>query len=233
LAIREQRLAQQWRPIKREKGADAAKGKGRHQTDRKRKTQSDDPQAIARGFQGEAIEPPTDAVGRPAKQPFDDDAQPDKKSEQQQRLGSPVFTEVRADERVTSPVLVRQIGNRAGESSEVLADCRETPIHSLRNGLLRGGLLCCGLHLALFFKPIAHLRIAEQSHQFLDLLRRRLFARRRRRWLLCRCETAARQRGCENHGPKKDHRHSPGDPNDPFAIVHWAPPCQPGPRSIC
>jgi hypothetical protein len=67
----EQHLAQQWRPIESEEGPDAAKGKGAHQTDRKGKTQSDDPQAIARSLQGEAVKPPTDTLGRPAKQPFD------------------------------------------------------------------------------------------------------------------------------------------------------------------
>ena len=62
---------------------------------------------------------------------------------------------------MTSLELVWEIRDRAGKSSEVLADCRETPIQSLRNGLLGGGLLRRGLGLALLLKPIAHLRITE------------------------------------------------------------------------
>src|SRR5215813_4668147 len=102
----------------------------------------------------------------------------------------------------------------------MLADCRETAIENLRNVLFRGGPLRCGLGLALFFEPIAHLGIREQSHQFLDLLWCRLLARRWLRGRLCRCETAARQYGCENYRSKYDRGHSSGGSNDPFALKH-------------
>src|SRR5262249_16659127 len=101
------------------------------------------------------------------------------------------------------PVLVWQIGDHTGESNDMLADCREAAIEHLRNGLLRGGPLRGGLGLALFFEPIAHLRIGEQSHQFLDLLWCRLLARRWLRGRLCRCETAARQSAAKIIAPSK------------------------------
>jgi hypothetical protein len=141
---------------------------------------------------------------RLAEQPFDTDAQTDKESKEQQRLCPAVLTEVCGDEVVTSLVLLRQIGNRAGQSNDVLAHRRKTAIELLRNGLLGGGLLRCSFGFALFFKPIPHLRIGEQSHQFLDLLRRCLFTRRRFRGLLRRCETGARQHGRQNYRTKRD-----------------------------
>ena len=112
---------------------------------------------------------------RLAKQPFDDGAQTNKSGKEQQRLGPAVFTQVLSDEVVTSLVLFRQIGDRAGESNDMLADCCQTGIKDLRNWLfdsLRGGF-----GFSLLFEPIAHLRIGEQSRQLLDLFRRRLLAR--------------------------------------------------------
>ena len=200
----EQRLAQQRRPIEDKEGTDAAEGKGRHQPDRKRETQSDDAQTVPYGFQGEGVEPRPDPLRRLAKQPFDTDAQTDEESEEEQRLGPAVFAEVCGDEVVTSLELVWEIGDRARESNDVLADCRETAIEFLRNRLLGRRLLRCSFRLALFFKPIAHLRIGEQRHQFLDLLRRRFFARRRFRRLLRRCETGARQHSRQNYRTKRD-----------------------------
>jgi hypothetical protein len=51
-----------------------------------------------------------------------------KKSEEQQRFGPSVYAQICGDEVVTSLELVWEIGDRPGESSKVLADCRETPI---------------------------------------------------------------------------------------------------------
>src|SRR6516164_2763092 len=139
-------------------------------------------QALLHRFGGERIEVAAGTLRGLAKQPFDATPQTDKNREEQQSLGPAVFTEVRSDEVVTSLELVWQIGNRAGESNDVLADRSETGIEGLRNGLLRDGLLRCCLGLALLFQPVPHFRIGQQRHQLLDFLRGRLALRRCRRF---------------------------------------------------
>ena len=101
------------------------------QADRKRETQSNEMKALPHRFGRERVEVGAGTLRRLTKQPFDGGTQTDKNREKQQGLGPAVFTEIRSDEVVTTLELVRQIGDRAGESSEVLADCRETAVESL------------------------------------------------------------------------------------------------------
>src|SRR5215831_16267014 len=140
----EQPLAQHRRPIERKEGPDAA--------ERKREAQGDEMQALPHRFRRERVEVGAGPLRRLAKQPFDDGAQTDENREEQQSLGPAVFTEVCGDKVVTSLVLGWQIGDRAGESNDMLADCSKTAIEGLRNGSLRGGLLGCCLGLALLFQ---------------------------------------------------------------------------------
>ena len=148
---------QQRRPIKGEEGADTAERERHHQTDRKRKTQRDDMQALLHRLRRERIEVGTAPMRRLAKQPFDAGAQTNKSGEEQQGLDPAMFTEARGDEIVTLLELVWQIGKRPGESDDVLADRSKTGIESLRNRLLWRGPLRCGFGLALLFEPIADL----------------------------------------------------------------------------
>jgi hypothetical protein len=121
-------------------------------------------QAGSDRFRRERIEVATGPLRRFPKQPFDAGAQTDKNSKEQQGLDPPVFTEVCGNTGAASPELVRQIGNRAGEINNVLADCRDTGIEGPRDGLLgdilprRGSGLC----LTLLLQPFLDLRIGEQ-----------------------------------------------------------------------
>ena len=153
--VAEHHLAKQRRPIEREKGADAAEGESRHETDRKGEAQGDQMLAVFNCFRREQIEMTADPLRCAAKQPFDARAQTDKDSEKQQGLNSSVFTEVCGDSGVALPKLVWQIRDCAGESNNVLADRCDTGVESLGNRLLGNVLPRCssGLCFILLLQP--------------------------------------------------------------------------------
>src|SRR5207249_9634482 len=103
-------LAQERRPLEREKGADAADGEGQQHTDGKDEARGDDAQAMAYGLQREAVEPRAEPLRRPAKQPLDAKTQSDKHDEQQQRPGTSCTSQLRANQAGAPLELTRYIG---------------------------------------------------------------------------------------------------------------------------
>jgi hypothetical protein len=120
--VAEDHLAKERRPVEREKGADAAKGKRRHLTDGKDKAKRNDSKAIVDGLHRMTVEVSADPPRRPSKQPLNAETQGYKNGKQRQSLEPPVFAKVSRHKTVRSLNLVGQIGECGAERHDVLAD---------------------------------------------------------------------------------------------------------------
>ncbi len=169
------------------------------------------------GSQGKSIKVAATPLRRLAEEPFDTCSQTDKNRQQQQDLSPSVFAEVRGDAGSASLELVREIGDRLGETNNVLADRAQMRIEGVRNQLSPTISRRCrsGLRLALLLQPCLNLGVGEQCQKLLDLRRRRLFpggsrAVRSRR----RCRDCPRQQSREQDDRCKA---TPQDPQNPYS----------------
>ena len=219
----EQHLAQERRPIEREEGADAAESKGDDHADRKGKANGDEMYAARDGFQGKGIEVAATPLRRLAEEPLDTRSQTDKDRQQQQDFGPSVFAEVRADAGRAPLELGRHIGNRIGETNNVLTDRAEMGIKGVRNRLSLAIPRRCrgGLCLVLLLQPRLNLGVGEQCQQLLDLRRRRFFAGGSRAVRgRGRCRESPRQQGRKQDGRCEA---APQDPQNPYSHSRGRP----------
>src|SRR5215472_1552575 len=222
--IAEYHLAEERRPIERQEGANAAKGKGRDDAESKSEAGCHEAQAPVGRLHRKSLKALTYLLRRFAKQPLD--AIPQTSKKQYEQHDGPATWDLCLDTAYAALELVWQVGKRGGQRGDMLADRTETRDEVVRDRFIRGIRTGFGgrFFLVLPLQPLLNAGISEQGYEFVHLWGSRCLlassGRRRRSPMLCR-ECAVRQRRQEDDDRRQPHRRGPpGGTDDRVTLVH-------------
>src|SRR5215472_18129455 len=195
--IAEYHLAEERRPIERQEGANAAKGKGRDDAESKSEAGCHEAQAPVGRLHRKSVKALTYLLRRFAKQPLD--AIPKTSKKQYEQHDGPATWDLCLETADAALELIWQVGKRGGQRGDMLADRTETGDEVVRDRFISSilNVFSGRLFLVLFLQPFLNAGIGEQGYKFVDLWRsRRLCACGRRR---ARRESAARRYAHQTH----------------------------------